>query len=61
MKNGKIKVENEEISLLNLSRESGYPFESRIIAIEYYCPHCKNHGYKTPTKDDEMLVKNLIV
>ena len=57
VKNGKIKVENEEISLLNLSRESGYPFESRIIAIEYYCPHCKNHGYKTPTKDDEMLYK----
>ena len=31
---------------------TGYPFSSEIIAIEYYCPHCKSHGYKAPDAED---------
>ena len=35
--------------------ESGYPFSTDIIAIEYYCPHCKAHDYKAPDADDLLL------
>lgn len=35
--------------------ESGYPFATDIIAIEYYCPHCKSHDYKAPDSEDIQL------
>ena len=38
--------------------ESGYPFSSDIIAIEYYCPYCKAHDHKAPdSKDLELQSK----
>lgn len=35
--------------------ETGYPFSTDIIALEYYCPHCKTHDYKAPDADDLAL------
>lgn len=29
-----------------------YPFVTDVVAIEYVCPHCKEHGYKRPEKID---------
>lgn len=52
IKNGKIIINNQEIALIDLPKETGYPFETEIVAIEYYCPHCKSHGYKTPSAKD---------
>ena len=43
--------------LSDYSMESGYPFSTDVIAIEYYCPHCKAHGYKSPDEDDIQLFK----
>lgn len=37
--------------------ESGYPFATDVVAIEYYCPHCKAHDYKAPDADDIQLFK----
>lgn len=35
--------------------ETGYPFDTDIIAIEYYCPYCKAHDYKVPNDEDLIL------
>lgn len=35
--------------------ETGYPFATDVVAIEYYCPHCKAHDYKAPDQDDVQL------
>lgn len=35
--------------------ETGYPFASDIVAIEYCCPNCGDHGYKAPDADDLAL------
>ena len=35
--------------------ETGYPFSTDVVAIEYYCPHCKAHDYKAPDQDDVQL------
>ena len=29
-----------------------YPFATDVVAIEYVCPHCKEHGYKSPERLD---------
>lgn len=52
VKSGKVLINGEQISLMSLKNKYGYPFDSDIVAIEYYCPHCKSHDYKTPTIDD---------
>lgn len=45
----------EEKILSEYSPESGYPFLTKLIAIEYYCPHCGAHGYKKIDEDDIAL------
>ena len=52
IKSGYINWNGEKESLLNMKGKFGYPFSSDIIAIEYYCPNCKIHDYKTPSKED---------
>lgn len=54
---GKFKCEDcgEEFTLNELSPDTGYPFETELIAIEYYCPHCQKHGYKRIDEDDKTL------
>lgn len=52
VKSGNVLVNGKQISLMSLKNKYGYPFNSDIVAIEYYCPHCKSHDYKTPTIDD---------
>ena len=42
----------EEKTLNEYDAESGYPFDTDIVAIEYYCPHCKAHDYKAPDAQD---------
>ena len=48
---------NESKVLSDYSIESGYPFSTDIIAIEYCCPHCGAHDYKAPDSDDIQLYK----
>lgn len=43
--------------LSDYSTESGYPFATDVVAIEYYCPHCKAHEYKSPDEDDIQLFR----
>ena len=58
IKHGSVLIDGEWFQLLNLKNKYGYPFESEIVAIEYYCPHCKVHDYKTPSQDDiELYLK----
>lgn len=47
----------ETKALSDYSMESGYPFATDVIAIEYYCPHCKAHEYKSPDEDDIQLFR----
>ena len=42
----------ESKDLSSYSAESGYPFETKLIAIEYYCPECHSHGYKKMEQED---------
>lgn len=46
--------------LTEYGQETGYPFATDIIAIEYYCPHCKAHDYKAPDSDDIALQRKAI-
>lgn len=46
---------HEHKVLTEYGAESGYPFATDIIAIEYYCPHCKSHDYKSPDDEDIFL------
>lgn len=50
----------EERVLSEYKKESGYPFATDIIAIEYYCPHCKAHDYKAPDNEDIELYNKAI-
>jgi putative DNA methylase len=45
----------EEEILSNYTEDSGYPFATKLIAIEYYCPKCGAHGYKRIDAKDEAL------
>jgi len=45
----------EEKLLSEYDIASGYPFDTDIVAIEYYCPHCHSHDYKAPDKHDISL------
>lgn len=40
--------------------EEGYPFETEIVALEYYCPHCKSHDYKRVEPFDKELYNKAI-
>ena len=35
--------------------EEGYPLQTEIIALEYYCPHCQSHDYKKVDEQDVQL------
>lgn len=37
------------------TNEDGYPLDTDLVAIEYYCPDCKSHDYKSIDKNDQML------
>lgn len=45
----------EERILSSYDTDSGYPHRTKLIALEYYCPHCKSHGYKRVEEYDENL------
>ena len=45
----------EEKTVSKFTRDQGYPFDTDRIAIEYYCPSCKAHGYKKIDEQDEAL------
>lgn len=42
--------------LSDYKEDSGYPFKTQIVAIEYCCPHCGAHDYKAPDKYDFELI-----
>ena len=46
---------HEQKTLTEYKAETEYPFATDIIAIEYYCSHCKSHDYKAPDFDDFAL------
>jgi adenine-specific DNA methylase len=54
---GKFKCEKcgEEKVVSEYGNEDGYPFSTKLVAIEYYCPHCRSHGYKKIDPEDQML------
>lgn len=35
--------------------EEGYPLDTELIAIEYYCPECNSHDYKSIDDSDRAL------
>ena len=45
----------EEHVVSDYTEENGYPKATKLIAIEYYCPHCKGHGYKKIEDADQVL------
>lgn len=47
----------EQKTVSDFTSDEGYPQETERIAIEYYCPSCKSHGYKKFDDDDEALYK----
>ncbi len=51
---------HEHKILSEYDTSSGYPFSTDIIAIEYYCPHCKSHDYKVPDSHDFELYQMAI-
>lgn len=55
------KIINTDKSLLDYRDSNVYPFKSDIVAIEYYCPFCKSHAYKTPSKEDIELYENACI
>ncbi len=58
VKSGFVSIDGKKTSLMSLKNKYGYPFATEIVAIEYYCPHCKSHDYKSPTKQDiELYLK----
>ena len=62
LKNGTFECPecHEHKILSEYETETGYPFASDIIAIEYYCPHCQAHDYKAPDADDFALRQKAI-
>ena len=51
----------EESRLSSYTSDSGYPLKTKIIALEYYCPHCQSHGYKRVDECDEILFKKACI
>lgn len=51
---------NKKINLIDLKNSGHYPFETNIIAQEYYCPHCQSHDYKSVTEYDINLYNKAI-
>lgn len=47
----------ENYVLSTLEDDTGYPFDTEQVAIEYYCDHCKGHGYKKVDEEDRMLYR----
>lgn len=47
----------EKKVISDYGHEDGYPLDTDIIAIEYYCPHCKSHDYKAIDEADKSLYK----
>lgn len=47
----------EEHVISDYTAETGYPFSTKLIAIEYYCPHCTGHGYKKISSEDVELYR----
>lgn len=45
----------EEHAVSDYKGMGGYPFDTEIIALEYYCPSCKSHDYKSFDEDDRKL------
>lgn len=35
--------------------EEGYPLDTELVAIEYYCPECNSHDYKRIDDEDQAL------
>ena len=54
VKNGVFEcpVCHERKPLSEYSADSGYPHNTDIVAIEYYCPYCGSHDYKIPYQSD---------
>lgn len=50
--------ETKKLSDFNV--DEGYPFDTDIIAIEYYCPYCKSHDYKEPDLFDKEIYEKAI-
>lgn len=50
---------NQTISLIDCAKDksTGYPFNYEQVAVEYYCPHCKSHGYKKVDEFDKNLLQ----
>ena len=47
----------EEKTVSDYTKEEGYPLNTDIIALEYYCPNCKTHDYKRVEDSDKELYK----
>jgi putative DNA methylase len=50
----------ETKALSEYGSETGYPFSTDIVAIEYYCPHCGAHDYKAPDDEDFALYEKAV-
>lgn len=48
---------DEEYIISQFTKDTGYPLETELVAIEYYCPHCKGHDYKSIAPEDIVLYK----
>lgn len=45
----------EDTVISEYTKADGYPSSTKLVAIEYYCPHCNEHGYKrVETADVEL-------
>jgi adenine-specific DNA methylase len=47
--------ESRVLSEYSNDPDSGYPFATDIVALEYYCPNCGAHDYKQPDYEDKAL------
>lgn len=48
---------NESKSISEYTNNGDYPFDTDIVAQEYYCPHCKSHDYKSVSEKDKELYR----
>lgn len=48
----------EEHVISEYTKDDGYPHETELIALEYYCPHCNSHDYKRIDKSDMQIYQN---
>lgn len=51
----------EKFKLNECSNDDGYPFESELVAIEYYCPECGSHDYKRIEEKDRQLYEKACI